>query len=178
MQKEHNGRPNFWGWRHPFSSAPKIDKTVEKLRKPNGKERTRVACNRDVQQMNIGSLADWRGWQLRKGYRGQFQSKRIAERVDAYLSRTPNVNTADTYYDYKMHTFTFFYVRATNDLKTLHVPYLSSLSPLSGAADVSWKEAKRIDNGHRPFIARICCRLTSYTAENSSVQRFCAVQNF
>ena len=35
---------------------------------------------------------------------------------EADVSRTPNVNTADTYYDYKMRTFTFFYVRATNDL--------------------------------------------------------------
>ena len=54
MQKGHTGRPNFRGWRHPFSSAPKIDKTVENLRKQNGKERTRGVCSRNVKQMNIG----------------------------------------------------------------------------------------------------------------------------
>ena len=32
------------------------------------------------------------------------------------LSRTPNVNTEDTYYNYDMHTLTSFYVRATNDV--------------------------------------------------------------
>ena len=32
-----------------------IDKTVQNLRKPNGKERTRAVCSRDVKQMNIGN---------------------------------------------------------------------------------------------------------------------------
>ena len=61
MQKGHSGLPMFWGWRHPFSSAPKIDKTVENLRKQNGKERTRAVCNREVKQNNIGSLVDESG---------------------------------------------------------------------------------------------------------------------
>ena len=37
----------------PFSSAQKIDKTIEELRKQNGKERTA-----GVLKMNIGNLAD------------------------------------------------------------------------------------------------------------------------
>ena len=41
-----------------------------------------------------------------------------------------------------MHTLTSFNVRATNDVEAFHVPYLSSLSPFSGAVDVSWEEAK------------------------------------
>ena len=44
---------------------------------------------------------------------------------------------SDTYYNYEMHTFTSSYVRANNDVLTFHVPYLSSLSRLSGTADVS-----------------------------------------
>ena len=68
------------------------------------------------------------------------QSKHIPERADeAYVSHTHNDNTGDIYYYYEMHTFTSFYVRATND-----VSYLSSLSPLSEAADMSKKEAKRM----------------------------------
>ena len=64
-----------------------------------------------------------------------------------------------------MYTLTFFYVRATNDVWTFHVPYLSFLSSFSGAAFVSWEEAKRKQKGyrrrltneigHRQFIARI-----------------------
>ena len=73
----------FQGWCHPFSSSPKIDKIVENLRKQNGKERTKEVCSRDVKQMNIGSLADRRGWQLRRGYRVQFQNRHIAKREDA-----------------------------------------------------------------------------------------------
>ena len=42
---------------------------------------------------------------------------------EAGVSRTPNVNTGDTY--------------TTNDVEAFHVPYLSSLSPLSGVVDVS-----------------------------------------
>ena len=38
----------------------------------------------------------------------------------------PDVSTGDTlnFYNNEMHTFTTFYVRATNDLETFHVPYL------------------------------------------------------
>ena len=49
----------FRGWHHPFSSALKIDKSVENLRKQNGKERTRVVCSRDVAAWRIN--ADRRG---------------------------------------------------------------------------------------------------------------------
>ena len=35
-----------------------------------------------------------------------------------------------------MHKLTSYYVRATNDVQTFHVPYLSSLSPFSGAGDM------------------------------------------
>ena len=55
----------------------------------------------------------------------------------ADVSCTPYVNTGDTYFNYKMHKITSFNVRATNDVLTFHVPYLSSLSRFSGAADVS-----------------------------------------
>ena len=59
MQKRHNGRPKFRGWRHQFSSDLKIDKNVENLRKHiNGKERTKIVCSRGSEQMNIGILAD------------------------------------------------------------------------------------------------------------------------
>ena len=58
MQKGHQ---SFGGWHHPFSSALKIDKTVENLRKQNGKERTRVVCSRDVKEMNIGRKGDESG---------------------------------------------------------------------------------------------------------------------
>ena len=61
MQKGHSGLSMFWGWRYPFSSAPKIDKTVENLRKQNGKEKTRAVCNTEVKQNNIGSLVDESG---------------------------------------------------------------------------------------------------------------------
>ena len=57
-QKGHSGRPNFGGGRHPFSSATKIDKTVENLRKQNGGERTREVCSMEVKHMNNGSLAN------------------------------------------------------------------------------------------------------------------------
>ena len=50
--------------------------------------------------------------------------------------RRPDVNKGDTYFKYELHTLTFFYVRATNDVYAFHVPYLSS-SPFSGAEDVS-----------------------------------------
>ena len=66
-------------------------------------------------------------------YRGK--SECLTDEAD--LSCTPYVNTGDTYYNYEMHTLTFFYVRATNDAWTFHVPYLSCLSPFSGAAFVS-----------------------------------------
>ena len=66
--------------------------------------------------------ADGRGWQLWRGYRGQFQSRHIAERADAErmadVSCTPNVNTGDTYFNYKMHKITSFNVRATTDVLT------------------------------------------------------------
>ena len=52
---------------------------------------------------------------------------------EASVSRTPNLNTGDTYHNYKIHTLTF--VSATNYVPC--IPYLSSLSPSSGAADVS-----------------------------------------
>ena len=55
---------------YPFSSAPKIDKTVEKFRKQNGKERTRVVCSRDVKQMNIGRLVDESGLKRTKTLKG------------------------------------------------------------------------------------------------------------
>ena len=87
------------------------------------------------------------------------------------LSRTPNVNTEDTYHKYEMHTLTSFYVCAIVDLETFHVSYLHSLCPFSGAADENFKEAKRKqkghhrrltnDNGHGPFVARVWCRLKS-----------------
>ena len=35
---------------------------------------------------------------------------------EAEASRAPDVNTGDTFYNYEMHTFTTFYVRATNDV--------------------------------------------------------------
>ena len=46
-----------------------------------------------------------------------------------------NVSTGDKYYNYEMHTLTAFYVRATND--TCTCIYVTSVSPFSGAADVS-----------------------------------------
>ena len=55
----------------------------------------------------------------------------------ADVSCTPNVNTGDTYYSYEMLKITSFNVRATNDVLTFHVPYLSSLSRFSEAADVN-----------------------------------------
>ena len=61
IQKGHSDRPKFRSWHHPFSSASKIEKTVEYLRKQNGKERTRVVCSRDVKQMDIGNLANESG---------------------------------------------------------------------------------------------------------------------
>ena len=35
---------------------------------------------------------------------------------EADVSSTPDVNTGDTFYNYEIHTFTIFYVRATNDV--------------------------------------------------------------
>ena len=61
MQKRHNGQPKFRGWRHQFSFALKIDKNVENLQKHNGKERTKIVCSKDSEQMNIGILADESG---------------------------------------------------------------------------------------------------------------------
>ena len=79
---------------------------------------------------------DRRGLQLQKGYQGQFLSQmrkgniyqgqflswRIAELKSWYwtdetdASRTPNVNTGDTYYNYEIHRLISFSVRATNDV--------------------------------------------------------------
>ena len=82
---------------------------------------------------------------------------------EAYVSRTPNVNTGDTYYNYEMHTLT----------SKFHVFHLFSLSLFSGTADVSFEEAKRKqkgyrrrltnDNGHGPFVnvARIYVAIDS-----------------
>ena len=81
-----------------------------------------------------------------------------------------------------------FYFRATNDVKTFHVPYLSSLFPFSAAEDVSCEDAQRMqrgysgrltdDNGHRTCVVRICRGFTSYTAEVHPFLKFCAAQNF
>ena len=108
----------FWGWRHPFSSSPKIDKIVENLRKQNGKERTSVLCNRDVKHINIGSLTDKtarRGLQLQKGYQGQFQGsgKRNCRKDEADALRTIDVNTGNIYCHYKMHALTSMSVLLT-----------------------------------------------------------------
>ena len=58
-----------------------------------------------------------------------------------YHVYTPNVHVYRGYMFTVIttHTFTSSYVRATNDVHvlTFHVPYLSSLSPLSGTADVT-----------------------------------------
>ena len=56
VKKGHSGQLEFRGWRHPFSPAPKIDKTVGNFRKQNEKEGTRVVYSNDVKQVNIGSL--------------------------------------------------------------------------------------------------------------------------
>ena len=58
---------------------------------------------------------------------------------EADLSRTPNVNTGDKYYDYEMHTLT----------SKFHVFHLLSLSLFSGTADVSFEEVKRKQKGYR-----------------------------
>ena len=98
--------------------------------------------------MYIGSLADESGWKW--------------------------MTALNTLYTrcIRLHSF---YFRATNDVQTFHVPYLSSLFPFSAAADVSCEDAQRMqrgysgrltdDNGHRTFVARICRGFTSYTAE-------------
>ena len=65
------------------------------------------------------------------------------------------------YYIYEMHTLTTFYVRVINDVWTFHVPYLSSLSPFSGAVDASWEEAKRKQKGFCRLLENdkrhVCC---------------------
>ena len=45
-----------------------------------------------------------------------------------------------------------FFVRATNDVKTFHVPYLSFLSPFSRAAVVGLEEAKRNQKGYHGWF--------------------------
>ena len=47
-QKEHSGRPKFRGWRHPFLSAPTIDKTVENFRKQMETKRTRLVFRKGI----------------------------------------------------------------------------------------------------------------------------------
>ena len=73
------------------------------------------------------------------GYRGQFQSRRIAEKAFAErrkrmyhvrLTLTQGIHTIIT------RCIVSFYVRATKDVSTFHVLYLSFLSPFSGAANV------------------------------------------
>ena len=70
---------------------------------------------------------------LRRGYRGQFSKQTHSGKIgclkdEAGVSRTPNVNTGDTYYNYEMHTLTSLYVRATNDVD---VPCTLSFLPFS-----------------------------------------------
>ena len=63
------------------------------------------------------------------------------------MNLTYHVNTWDTYYNYEMHTRISFYVLATDDVKTFHVPYFSFLSLFSRAAVVGLEEAKRKQKG-------------------------------
>ena len=58
------------------------------------------------------------------------------------VSRMPNGNTGDTYYNYEMHSPSSFYVRATNDVYTTIYLISFSLSPFSEATDVVREEAK------------------------------------
>ena len=60
---------------NPLQKSTKLLKICENKIEKNGQ-------GYYVKQMNIGSLTDG-GGQLRICYRGQFQSRRIAERVDA-----------------------------------------------------------------------------------------------
>ena len=99
-------------------------------------------CNRDARQMNIGSLADESGYKRMTTPKGTIlkqthSGKRRCKKDEADALRTPNVNTGNTYCNYEMHTLTFFYIRATNDVERNDEYYLSSLSLFSGAADVS-----------------------------------------
>ena len=125
--------------------------------------------------------------QLQRGYQGQFQGsgKRRCWKDEADALRTINVNTGNIYCHYKMHALTSFYVSATDGVETFDEYYFSSLSLFSGAADVSWKDAKRKqkgcrrrltnDNWHGLSVACICCRLTPYTRKVHLIKRFCAV---
>ena len=79
-----------------------------------------------------------------------------------------------------MHTLTSFYVSATDGVGTFDEYNLSSLSLFSGAADVSSKAERMpqtFNEENRHAVARICCRLTSYTRKVHLFKRFCAVQN-
>ena len=64
MQKDTTEDQSLGCWRNPFSPALKTDKSVENLRKQNGTDNGSyiyIVCSRDVEQMNIGSLADESG---------------------------------------------------------------------------------------------------------------------
>ena len=141
-KKRHNGRPDesFEVGVIRFHSLQKLSKICE-------------ICENGWKRIE--------GMALRRGYRVQFQSRRWTDEPDAICM--PNVNTGVKCYKYETHKLTSFYVRATNDVYTFHVPYLSSLSHFLGQ-----DEAERIpqtiltnDNGHTSFVAFICCRLTS-----------------
>ena len=119
--KGQSGLLKFRSWRHSLLSSPKLSKN---LWKQNEKERTWIECKKDVEQMDIRCLADEKGYRRMttpKGLLGTISKQMHSEKSGcwtnkAYVSRTPNVHTWDTYDNYEMHTLTFFYVRATNDL--------------------------------------------------------------
>ena len=140
----------FRGWRHPFSFTPKIDKIVENLQ--NLRKRMKADRRDGTPKGLSGTISK----QTHSGKSGCW-----TDEPDAICM--PNVNTGVKCYKYETHKLTSFYVRATNDVYTFHVPYLSSLSHFLGQ-----DEAERIphtiltnDNGHTSFVAFICCRLTS-----------------
>ena len=75
-----------------------------------------------------------------------------------------------------------------NNVKTFHVPYLSSLSPFSGAADVSLEETKRKQKRIPQTFYEwsrtwtVCCSyILQIDIVNGGVfhpfKRFCAIQN-
>ena len=88
--------------------------------------------------MNIGSLADESGLKRMttpKGLSGKISKQMHSGKSgcltdEAYVSRTPNIHTGDSYHDYEMHMFTSSYVSATNDI-CIEVPCSLSSLPLS-----------------------------------------------
>ena len=98
-------------------------------------------------RQGISELGGWKQKRMTtlKGISKQtYNGKSRCWTDEADVSHTPNVNTVDTYYNYTRCIHLHLSMSLLlNDVKMLHIPNLSSLSPFSRTVYASLEEAKR-----------------------------------